>query len=93
MRDRVVGDVAAIETDRFAIKEIGERLVARCRVTQTSGCKKDAADEVFVQLALQAEACANACTITVIHALLKEILAAHPHVAGEANSTQSGLQK
>lgn len=103
MSHRVVGDVAAIEANGFAIEEVGERFVGGGRVAERTGSDGDSADEVFAQLAVDAEAHTNAGAIAINAAqrsggiaatvVLEKALAADADIAVKAETAQGAFER
>ena len=94
MRDRIVGDIAAIQSDGLAVEKVGERLVGRGGISQRTGSQGNAADEIFAQLAIEAEAHSDAAAVPILERsqILKEAFTANPDVTGKAEAAQQTFQ-
>ena len=57
------------------------------------GGEVDSAEEVFVKLSVDTKAGANAGTIAIGYPLLKKVLAADAHVAGETEPAEGRLKR
>src|SRR3954454_23371258 len=87
-RFRIVGNVAAIEADCLAVKEVGERLVGRGGIPEAAGSDVYAADEIIAEASINAEAGANASTVAVRHSLLQDVFTADPNVSTETEAAE-----
>src|SRR5215469_13469530 len=92
MGDRIVCDPSLVESNRLAIKEVGQSLIGRRGVAQRASRKINARIKILVQLAFHTQANAQTGTVTILSALLGEVLAADTDITREAKATENILQ-
>ena len=95
--DRVVRDVALVETDCLAIEIVGEGLVGRRRIAQRTRGQRDSGRKIVVQFALESEAHTDTGAVAIgasgtTGVPLKKVLAAHSNIAGPTETSQSGFK-
>src|SRR5579884_3004371 len=92
MRDRVVGDEAAIQSNGFSIEHVGESFVGCRRISKGSGRECESAHKVLTQLPIDTEADPDAGAVAIWDIVLVITLAAYPNVTAETEPPGEGLQ-
>src|SRR5579872_3283460 len=92
MRNGIVGYESTIQGNSLTVEDVGKSFIGGGWVAQTAGCQRKARDEIFVQLAVQSEANANARPIAVRNAALVVSFAADPHIATEAKAANQSFE-
>src|SRR5579872_151742 len=83
MSNRIVGDVAAIQSNGLAIEDVGERLVGGSRIAERTRRQGKCGNEILVQLAVDTETHADTGAIAVGDAVLVEGLASDTDVSAK----------
>src|SRR6266576_6049738 len=93
MRYGVISDPCLVESDGFAVEEVGQRFIGGRWIAERTGGQVNSAGEVFVQLAIKAETHTKTGAVAIKCSFLNEILATHPHISIEAEAANQAFER
>src|SRR5437867_1426375 len=92
MRDRIVGDPGLVESNGFAVEQVGQRFISGRRIAERTGGQVNPAGKVFVQLAIKTEAHPQAGAVAVRYSVLDEVFTTYPDITIEAEPANQAFQ-
>src|SRR5689334_5162169 len=92
MGHRIVRNVALIQPNGLALKEVGQGLVSRRWITKRSGSQRNTTDKVLIESTFNTKANPNSGAVAVRDCLLKEALSTDSDVSNKAETTNQSFQ-
>src|SRR5438132_13433502 len=92
MRYGVISDPCLVESDGFAVEEVGQRFIGGRWIAERTGGQVNSAGEVFVQLAIKAETHTKTGAVAVWNSVLDEVFTTYPDIAIETEAANQAFQ-